>query len=264
MGFYVNLLGQFARVSFQQEAAFRANFAVNLLNTGLSLIAGLAGVLVLFGQVDTFQGWSFGQVLALLGVYLIISALRGLVIGPSLDGLGGMDGELWDGRFDFTALKPVNTQFLVSCRTWRVWALVDLALGLGVLGAALAQLGQSLSVMALAAFLAALAISVAIVYSLSLLLTSGAFWYLGVPLIWILDSVMQMGRYPVGIYPGWLRLVLTWIIPIGFITTVPAQALSGGAPAGLLLGGAALAIGLFAAASAVFRAGFRRYNSASS
>lgn len=264
MGFYVKLLGQFARVSLQQEAAFRANFAVNLLNTVLNLIAGLAGVAVLFGQVNTFQGWTFGQVLALLGVYLIISALRGLVIGPSLDGLGGMDGELWDGRFDFTALKPVNTQFLVSFRTWRVWALVDLALGLGVLGAGLARLGQSLGLIDLAAFIAALAVAVTLVYAISLLLTSGAFWYLGVPLIWIFDSVIQMGRYPVGIYPGWLRLVLTWIIPIGFITTVPAQTLSGEVSAGRLVGGAALALGLLIAASAVFRAGMRRYNSASS
>ena len=36
-----------------------------------------------------------------------------------------------------------------------------------------------------------------------------------------------MGRYPVGLYPGWLRLVMTWIVPVGVMTTVPAQALTG-------------------------------------
>lgn len=264
MRFYVRLIGRFIQVSVQQEAAFRANFAVNLLNTVLALVAGLAGVSILFAQVETFQGWTFSQVLALLGVYLAINALRGLFIGPSLDSLGGMDGELWDGRFDFTLLKPVNTQFLVSFRKWRPWALVDLAPAVVILGAALAQPGQHLNAPNLPAFLASLTVSLTIVYSISLLLTSGAFWYLGVPLIWIFDSVIQTGRYPVGIYPGWLKLILTWIIPIGFITTVPAQTLTGGAEAGILAAGAAPAIGLLWVASLVFKAGIRRYNSASS
>ena len=44
---------------------------------------------------------------------------------------------------------------------------------------------------------------------------------------WVFDGIFQMARYPVGMYPGWLRLVLTWIVPVGVITTVPAQALTG-------------------------------------
>jgi ABC-2 type transport system permease protein len=73
-----------------------------------------------------------------------------------------------------------------------------------------------------------------------------------------------MARYPVGIYPGWLRLVLTWVIPVGMMTTVPAQALSGDLPARMLIGGVILAMTLFIGASALFRFGLRRYASASS
>ncbi len=67
--------------------------------------------------------------LALLGVYLTVSALRGLFIGPGLESLAGMDGEIWSGAFDFTVLRPVDTQFLVSVRKWRLFALFDLRLG---------------------------------------------------------------------------------------------------------------------------------------
>ncbi len=73
-----------------------------------------------------------------------------------------------------------------------------------------------------------------------------------------------MARYPVGIYPGWLRLVLTWIIPVGLMTTVPAQALAGDLVPATLLGSVALAAALLAAASLLFRIGLRRYASASS
>jgi ABC-type uncharacterized transport system permease subunit len=48
------------------------------------------------------------------------------------------------------------------------------------------------------------------------------------------------------------------------MTGVPAQALSGDLPPGLLFGSLALAAGLLVGASALFRVGLRRYASASS
>jgi ABC-2 type transport system permease protein len=74
-----------------------------------------------------------------------VGALRGLVIGPQLEALAGMDGEVWTGQFDFTLLRPVNTQFLASVRKWRLFALVDLVFGLASSGAAIVQLHQPLT-----------------------------------------------------------------------------------------------------------------------
>jgi ABC-type uncharacterized transport system permease subunit len=53
-------------------------------------------------------------------------------------------------------------------------------------------------------------------------------------------------------------------VPVGIITTVPAQALAGEAPPGLLAGAVSLALVLLLAASALFRFSVRRYASASS
>ncbi len=264
MRHYLRLIGLYLRTAIQREMAHRANLAINLLNTTLNLGAGLAGVAILFGQVQTIHGWAFPQALALLGVYLLVGALRDLCIGPSLDSLGGLGGDVFQGSFDFTLLKPAPAQFLVSCRAWRPWALGDLALSLGVLAVALVRLGAQLGPLEVAAFLVALAASMTIVYAVLLLLASGAFWYLGTPLMWIFGSLFQMGRYPVGIYPGWLRLLLTWVVPVGFITTVPAEALAGQASAATLLSGIGLAAGLLVAASLFFRASLRRYVGASS
>lgn len=35
------------------------------------------------------------------------------------------------------------------------------------------------------------------------------------------------GCYPIGIYPGWLRGGLTFLAPLAFAVTVPAEALTG-------------------------------------
>jgi hypothetical protein len=59
-------------------------------------------------------------------------------------------------------------------------------------------------------------------------------------------------------------LVLTWVVPVGVMTTVPAQALTGELPARMLIGSVALATALLVGSSALFRSGLRRYASASS
>jgi ABC-2 type transport system permease protein len=169
---YLRLVRHFAEASAQNELAHRANFWISFLHSLLRPVVavgtGVLGVVVLFGQVETIRGWDLPATLALLGVYLTINALRGLFIGPSLDALTGMDVEVWTGRFDFTLLRPIDVQFLASFRYWRPFALVDLALGLGVLGIAAIELGQSLTLARLATFLLALSAGMTILYALLL------------------------------------------------------------------------------------------------
>ncbi len=262
--FYVKLIRTFARTSAQNELAYRANFWLSLLHSLLNLGAGVAALAVLFGQVQAVNGWDLPATLALLGTYFVVGALRRLFIGPSLESLAGMDGEVWTGRLDYTLLRPVDIQFLASLRYWRPLALVDLVLGLAVLGLAAGRLAPGLTLGSLPAFVAALAAAVTTLYAILLAFAGLVFWSPGFLFTWIFDALFQMARYPVGLYPGWLRLVLTWIVPVGLITTVPAQALAGTLPPWMLPASLAVALALLAGASLLFRAGLRRYASASS
>jgi ABC-2 type transport system permease protein len=261
---YLRLIRRFAEASAQNEMAYRANFWISLLHSLLNLGTGVVGVTVLFGQVGTVHGWDYPATLALLGVYLTVDALRGLFIGPSLDALAGLGGEIWSGQFDFTLLRPMDVQFLASFRHWRPMALIDLALGLGVVGTAVVKLETPLTLARTATFLIALGAGVTILYAILLAFTSLVFWSPALLYTWIFDAVFQMARYPVGLYPGWLRLALTWVMPVGVMTTVPAQALAGELSARMLIGSVALATALLVGASALFRFGLRRYASASS
>lgn len=261
---YLKLIKRFIVVAFQNVLAYRMNFWISLLYSLLNLGTGVLGLVVLFSQVETVRGWTLASTLALLGVYLTLGALRGLFIGPSLEALVGMDGEVWTGRFDFTLLRPVDVQFIASFQHWRPLALLDLALGLGVLATATARLGGMLTATNVAAFIVALAAGMLVLYAILLAFSALVFWSPGFLFTWLFDAFFQMARYPVGVYPGWLRLVLTWIVPVGVMTTTPAQALTGTLPSGTLLGGLALAIVFFAGATVLFRTGLRRYASASS
>jgi ABC-2 type transport system permease protein len=175
-----------------------------------------------------------------------------------------MDGEIWSGKFDFTLLRPVNVQFLASVRYWQPLALIDLVLALGVLATAVVQLQTTLTLARLAVFLITLGAGLVILYAILLAFSALVLWSPGFLFTWLFNAFFQMARYPVSLYPGWLRLILTWIVPVGVMTTVPAQALTGHLSATMLIGSIILASILFVGSSALFRIGLRRYASASS
>jgi ABC-2 type transport system permease protein len=137
-------------------------------------------------------------------------------------------------------------------------------LGLAVLGTAIVQLEGRLTVAHVAAFAVTCGAGLVTLYALLLAFAGLVFWSPGFLFTWVLDGFFQMARYPADLYPGWLRLVLTWVIPVGVMTTIPGQALTGNLSAGALVGSVALAAAFFLGATALFRGGLRRYASASS
>lgn len=264
MKYYFRLIRAFIRTAFQRETAFRTNFFVNLLNSSLGLIINLAGLNILFGQVDSLQGWTYPQSLILLGVYSIVGTLLDINLWTSLNTMGGEDGEIWLGTFDFTLLKPVNTQFYVSFRSWDLWQFFELLVGLSILCWGLFLLDQPLNPAHLAWFLLMLIVALVVGYAILLILETGSFYYLGTPLTWFFSSIMNLSRYPVVIYPSWIRTILTWVIPVAFMVTVPTQALLGTASLRLMAAGIILAAILFWLSSVFFQRSLRRYSSASS
>jgi len=261
---YLRLIRSFVTVAFQNVLAYQLNFWISLLYSILNLGTGVLAVVVLFNQVEAIRGWTLASTLALLGSYLTLGALRQLFIGPSLEALAGMDGEIWSGTFDFTLIRPVDVQFLASVRHWRPLALLDLALGLGVLITAALRMGATVTAVDVIAFVITLMAGLVILYAILLAFAGLVFWSPGFLFTWLFNALFQMARYPVGLYPGWLRLVLTWVVPVGVMTTVPAQALSGDLSVGVLVGSLTLAGVLFGGATWLFRTGLRRYASASS
>jgi ABC-2 type transport system permease protein len=145
-----------------------------------------------------------------------------------------------------------------------IWKLVDVFLGLGVLGVALARLQQAVGPGETAVFLLALLCGGIIVYSFWLMLATCSFWIVRVEnILVIFQSMYNAGRWPVGWYPGWLRFALTFIVPIAFAVTVPAQGLIGRLNGRLLLGTVALALALLLLSRLFWRFGIRHYSGAS-
>ena len=260
----VRLLSCLAGRSVRSMVAYRAQFWIELLGAGVRFATGVLSLTVIFGNVDTINGWSQASAGVVLGVFFIVTGLHNVVFGPSIGALSGYDGDIVRGVLDFHLLRPRGTQLLVSVARWAPLVAAEVVFGAVVVARALAWLGSELSAWQIASFIYAVAVSVSILYSLTLSLASLMFWKADFMFSWLLRPVVQLARFPTALYPGWLKLLMTWIVPVGVLTTVPAQVLLGEFSLPMLAAVSVLAVGGLGATNLMFRAGLRRYASASS
>jgi len=258
---YLRLLITFFWVGVAGEVAYRVNFFFQLFQSLVSLGVAITGLGVVFSYTDTLGGWGQKEILALVGVYLLVGGIIGLVIQP---GMEQFIESVRDGTLDFTLTKPEDAQLLVSIRRVNIWSLIDIVLGLGVLAFALVRLGEKVGGGEAGEFLLMLTVGAIIIYSFFLILATLSFWFVRVEnFLTIFQSMYEAGRWPVSLYPGWLRYGLTFVVPVAFATTVPVEALTGRLTWVTLLVAIAIAAVLFTISRFFWRVGLRHYSGTS-
>lgn len=257
----LQVLSRYLAIGVLNELQYRANFLVQAFQTALSVLTALGGLAIVFQHTTTLGGWAPAELVALMGVYFIIRGAIYSMIQPSLQLF--ME-DVRKGTLDFVLIKPVDAQVLISVRRFGIWQAADSFVGLVLLGWALNSMGRAISATNVLTFLFLLACGLVIVYSFWLLLATCSFWFVKIENILVIwDSLYQAGRWPVELYPPVFRLVLTFLVPVAFAVTVPAQALTGRITGPTVVGTFALALFLLAASRAFWTWGIRRYSGAS-
>jgi ABC-2 type transport system permease protein len=247
--------------SIQVEMEYRTSFIINLLNSLVSIGASLLILYALFDRGQALAGWSFDEVLVVLGVFTVADSVVDMLLRPSL---GKVSEYVREGGMDYLLLKPINLQYLVSVRNWTFWGLPNLFLGLGIVLYGMSAAG-TLNLANLALFAVMVVAGIAVIYSLWASLAVVAFWSVQAGQAhFLLYTALDAGRFPVGVYPPWLRLIFTFVAPIAFVTTVPAAAAVGRLDWSLAIGGLVAAPTALIISVVIWRLAVRSYTSASS
>jgi ABC-2 type transport system permease protein len=249
------------RVGAMNELQYRANFFIEVFRSLLSLGTGLVVLALVFSKTPELNGWSRPELLVVLGVQIMVGGVIRAMIQPNLVRL--MD-DVHRGTLDFVLTKPEDAQVLVSVRDYRIWQSTDIVSGVVVLAVAFAQLDRGMSAIEAVAFVIALGLGVLMLYCFWLMLTTASFWFVRIDqIVEMFDGVFQTGRWPIGTYPGWLRFGLTFLVPIAFAVTVPAEAFTSRLNGWTLLAAAGVAALLVVASRWLWRRGLTHYSGAS-
>lgn len=221
---YLRLLRTYYRVSMLNELQYRANLVMQTFSSLVQLGIGLAGIALVFYNTDSLGGWQPAELAIVLGVYTLIAGIARSMIQPNMWQL--MEG-VYEGSLDYTLTKPEDSQLLVSVTRFQPWRLIDVIVGLVVIGISVDRLSGSIGSFQAFTFALLLICGAIIIYCFWLAISTLTFWVIRMWEVFeMFESAYQAGRWPVGIYPLWLRLGLTFVVPVAFAVTVPAEALT--------------------------------------
>ncbi len=255
-------LRRFWGASLAAELEYPANAWIEALSALGNLAGSLFVLSLFFSGGRSLGGWSWEAALVVLGFYTLLDGVTSTLLQPNLSTIVT---HVRSGSLDFVLLKPIDSQFWLSARTVSPWGLPGVVAGFALIAVAAFRAGASPGPAGLLAVALLLLSSVLILYSFWFVLAATSIWFVKV---WnateVLRSALVAGRYPVSAYPAGLRLVLTFVLPVAFLTTVPAQAVLGQASPGWQLASLAVALLCLLVSRRFWRFALRFYTSASS
>ncbi|MFA4945680.1 MAG: ABC-2 family transporter protein [Lentisphaeria bacterium] len=242
------------------EAEYRLNFALAVVTCILNLGGSLFGLFLFYHNGYRPGGWDWPAAVLVLACYTFLDGFSSTLLAPNLNRIVR---HVQEGTLDFVLLKPVDAQFWLSTRMLSLWGVPNLLAGLALAGWAAHRLGLGAADLAAGALL--LLPALLILYSLWFILSTLSIWFVKVfNITFVLRNLLEAGRFPVDAFPRRLRLLFTFVVPVAFLTTVPAQAMTRGLRLGWLAGALLLAATLSLASRAFWRFALRHYSSASS
>jgi len=259
---FLKLISTLFKVNVQMAVAYRADAVVNILLNIMWLGWELLGLSIIFSNTDTLGGWGFGELVALLGVFRIVHTLMMTLVWPNTE---KFNQSIRDGSMDYVILQPISSMFLVTFSRINIWRSWDFILSIVLIVTGINLAGDVATPLSIFHFILLTISGAVVIYSLWIVLIAFTFYFTKFDNnVTLLQALLDSGRYPVSVYPQWLQIIVTFIIPIAVATTVPLKGLRqelGQAQVLMFIG---IAIVSFIVASQIWKFGLKKYSGASS
>lgn len=258
---YWQIYRTFFTSSFARELEFRANFFAKILQNAIWIFFFILLLLVVYRNTDSIAGWSRGDSFILAASIFIMTAIGTAFFMSIME----IPQHVRQGTLDFIVTKPIDSQFWVSSRKFNFDKIGTLIAGIVMLIIGVIQAKVHPGFSEWSAFAVLLASSLVIYYSVSLMLMTTGVWLVRVDNLWVLTETMtEVARYPIDIYGMGIKNLLTFVVPMAFIATIPASQLVRGADWRMVGLGLVWAAVFFGLSRAFWKFAMRHYTSASS
>jgi ABC-2 type transport system permease protein len=257
---YLQVLRLFWTTAVTAELEYRFNFIIAMVSSFANLIGSLFNLFLFYGTGYTFHGWTWDEAMIVVGIFTFFQGISATFLVPNLNRIVE---QVEKGTLDFVLLKPISSQFWLSCRILSPWGFSDLVFGVIIIFYFSSKLSLHLGDYILSCITIILGIT--ILYGIWFILGATSVWFVKIYNVTeVLRGLLEAGRYPMSAYPTVYRFVFTFVIPITFLTTVPAKVLLGKIEVLWILGAILIALSLLLISHYFWQFALRFYTSASS
>lgn len=193
----LRLFGAIFVMSLKRDLAFRTNLLFQLLLVVTTTGSSLFAVDIVYTRTQTLGGWHAGEAIVLIGTFTIVSGLLQTFVEPNVT---WFNQRIESGQIDEVLLRPVPSLFLASLGRHAPAGLIQIAVGIAVVGWGMRGLEAGWELANAVAWLILLLAGFALTWGTRTLIAMLALWVPGLALDVVYDGVWQFGRYPVTIY----------------------------------------------------------------
>lgn len=219
---YLNIYWETLRIAIASATAYRANFILSNLIALMSNIAFPLVTFLIYRAGASFRGWNVYEVLLIQSVFTMATGTANMLF----------DGIVWstmqrvvDGTLDIILIKPVDCLFYLLAAAVNINSLLTVAGG-GVLFLVACSHLPAPSWFAGIQFIALFITGLLVMLGTELLMAATSFkWVANSRIPEIYGSVLMFGNYPLTIFPKWIAIVNTFILPVMLVGFYPAAAL---------------------------------------
>jgi ABC-2 type transport system permease protein len=258
---YLRVYRTFLRSSLSRELEFRANFFAKVLQNLAWMTFFLLILFIIFSRTKSVAGWNRADSIVLAGTVFLQSSLSSMFFSSLLE----IPEHVRKGTLDFVVTKPIDSQFWISARRFEFGQIGTFFAGIVLVIIGLHQGNVTPSLLQVGAFASLTLVSVALFYSLNLSLMTLGIWWVRVDNLWVLgETIREVVRYPIDIFPSGAARFLTVYVPFAFLGTIPTKMIVRGIEPGLYFMGLGWAVVAVFAARKFWNFALKHYSSASS
>lgn len=222
--YYVKVWLKIFKLSFSKTHTYKAEVFANILRVFVTVVPQVIATYSLYGGRNEYAGWKIEESFLILGIFNLVNYIGWSFFSINL---GRLDERIEKGEWDFLLLKPVSSVFSAA---FIDFFLYNLVLAFSGVIFVLFYLVKTSFVFSPEIFLKALIVilsSMIIWFSLSLTAASFSFLKTHTGIIELTKQIMNISRFPINTWPNILQMIFYTVIPIAFISTVPAKIIVG-------------------------------------
>lgn len=244
---------------------YPANFFGWLISNPIQFIVGFATIKFVVAQFGSINGWDYGHLAFLYGLSVISHALSMIFF---VDGWF-MGWWVLEGDFDRLLTRPMSVVYQFFFTNINIMGITDLVPGFIVFIYGCNKIGFKVTLSSIALIAVLLIGATLIRGGIYIIMGTTSFWTrsavdFGVFTQEIFDKTTM---YPISMYPEAFQFILTYIIPIGWVSFYPISGMlgvEGGGALGNISVWITLGVGIavILISAAVFKMGLKKYESA--
>ena len=223
--YYLILIGANIRISFLQFLEYPAGVLGWLISNPIQFVLGYATIQFVVNRFGTINGWNYGELAFLFGLAVISHALSVILFSQCWF----LSYYIIEGDFDRYLLRPASVLFQFLMNEINIIGFTDLIPGLCVFVYGCIKVGFHCSIASISSIVVVLLGATLIRGGVYLAVGSLAFWTKGIQNFSSLTQELfnKTTQYPLTMYPRGIQFLLTFIIPIGWVSFFPAGELIG-------------------------------------